>query len=228
MVTSETGDVVRRTAVWSIYIQLAFTGVTAGSLLLPLDGKEVALIHIAILETVSQVVEFVYYMLAVYYYRGIRTWTRYIDWYVSTPVMLISFMAFYVYRTSGRTLDVLFTDPQLAGPTAAILFLNAAMLTLGLIAELRGDAFAYRMTCLTLGMVVFLTYSLIIFETHVLHSGDGLQVALFMFVFVVWGCYGIASALPYAAKNVAYNGLDIVAKNFYGLAIFGYALTRTR
>ena len=140
MVTSETGDVVRRTAVWSIYIQLAFTSVTAGSLLLPLDGKEVALIHIAILETVSQVVEFVYYMLAVYYYRGIRTWTRYIDWYVSTPVMLISFMAFYVYRNSGRTLDVLFTDPQLAGPTAAILFLNAAMLTLGLTAELRGDA----------------------------------------------------------------------------------------
>jgi bacteriorhodopsin len=227
MPTDESDALVLRSALWSIYLQLAFTSVTAASLLLPLDGKEEALIYIAILETVSQVIEFAYYMLAVYYYHGIRTWTRYIDWYVSTPVMLVSFMAFYVYRSSGRSLDVLFTDPELSLPTAAILSINAAMLMFGLIAELRGSAFEYRSACLASGMASFLAYQLIIFETHVLHSGDALQITLFAFVFIVWGSYGIAAALPYTLKNVLYNGLDIVSKNFYGLAIFVYALTKS-
>ena len=219
-------ELVLRSAKWSIYTQSAFTLVTAASLILPLDGKQRGLLYIAILETVSQVIEFVYYLLAVYYYRGIRTWTRYIDWYVSTQVMLVSFMAFFVYRTSGRSLDVLFTDPEIVPATVAVMTLNAVMLTFGFTVEIV-DGFPYRITFLSLGMVAFLVLFLVVFHAHVLHSTDGLQVALYMFVFIVWGGYGLAATLPYDAKNIAYNGLDIVSKNFYGLFIFIYAIYDT-
>jgi hypothetical protein len=219
-------ELVLRSAKWSIYTQLAFTAVTAASLFVPLGEKERPLLHVAVLETISQVIEFVYYLIAAYYYRGIRTWTRYIDWYVSTQVMLVSFMAFFVYRNSGRTLDVLFADPGLAPATAAVMTLNAVMLTFGLTVEVV-DGFPYRVAFLSLGMLAFLALFLVVFHAHVLRSGDGLQVALFMTVFVVWGCYGLAATMPYAPKNVAYNGLDILSKNFYGLFIFVYAVSTT-
>jgi hypothetical protein len=41
-------------------------------------------------------------------------------------------------------------------------------------------------------------------------------------MFVVWSLYGIAALLPTLQKNISYNGLDIIAKNFYGLFIFYY------
>ena len=35
---------------------------------------------------------------------------------------------------------------------------------------------------------------------------------------------GVAAAFGDVPKNVAYNGLDIVSKNLYGVFLFAYAL----
>ena len=47
---------------------------------------------------------------------------------------------------------------------------------------------------------------------------------LFKFLVVVWGLYGIAAMTDIKSKNIAYNLLDIVSKNFYGLFIYYYIL----
>ena len=43
---------------------------------------------------------------------------------------------------------------------------------------------------------------------------------LFLFFIIVWSLYGVAAVLPVLHKNIGYNFLDIVSKNFYGLFIF--------
>ena len=40
---------------------------------------------------------------------------------------------------------------------------------------------------------------------------------LFFFMFSVWFLYGIAALFTPVWKNVSYNILDVVAKNFYGV-----------
>ena len=36
----------------------------------------------------------------------------------------------------------------------------------------------------------------------------------------VWGLYGVAAMTDLKTKNISYNILDIVSKNFYGLFIY--------
>ena len=50
---------------------------------------------------------------------------------------------------------------------------------------------------------------------------------LFYFMFIVWGLYGIAALFDVYSKNLCYNILDIISKNFYGLFIF-YKIIQTR
>ena len=37
---------------------------------------------------------------------------------------------------------------------------------------------------------------------------------------VIWGFYGVAATFGTVNKNISYNTLDIIAKNFYGLFIY--------
>ena len=48
---------------------------------------------------------------------------------------------------------------------------------------------------------------------------------LFLFLLVVWSLYGVAAMFPDNLKNVSYNILDVIAKNFYGLYIY-YKITQ--
>ena len=45
---------------------------------------------------------------------------------------------------------------------------------------------------------------------------------LFAFLVIVWSLYGVSAMMPLVQKNTAYNILDIIAKNFYGLFIYYY------
>ena len=43
---------------------------------------------------------------------------------------------------------------------------------------------------------------------------------LFYFLTSVWSLYGVSAMLDETKKNICYNLLDIVSKNFYGLYIY--------
>lgn len=205
----------------SLAVQLLFTGVTAASLFLAYDEEHISLFYIALLETVSQIIEFAYYAIVIFYVGAIYTWSRYIDWFISTPVMLVSTAGFVVYLQDERnTLRVLFEGERL-GMTLGMLGFNTLMLAFGLLAELS----AYMSTMfLILGMVSFFATFAFLY-TFVQQSSNIVALVLFEFVFVVWGLYGVAATQPYRLKNVAYNILDIIAKNFYGLFLFIYSVS---
>jgi bacteriorhodopsin len=216
--------VVLRSARCSVLVQALFALPSAIALFLPLRSEDDELRAIAALDLASQCIEFAYYAAAVGYFGRIRTWTRYIDWFVSTPVMLLSFLAFYVHRTDGGHLGTVF-EPDRAGNTVAILLLNHAMLSCGLVYELR-VAPRWGPAVLLLGTALFLAESAFILNEYVAPAADALSNGIFVFVFVVWGAYAVAAAMPYRPKNVAYNTLDIVSKNFYGIFVMIYVIAR--
>ena len=206
-----------RSAQASLAVQVVTGIVTAVGIALP---QASGIQTILAIESASQVVEFVYYAVAVARYGGaIQTWTRYVDWFLSTPVMILSTCMFFEHRRGGEVLDVLTAraDFYLAAT------LNALMLAFGLGAEL---AVLPRDVGLVCGGYAFVgTWTMV---ARTVDDGDPLSMALFYTIYAVWFLYGVAAALPYRWKNVGYNLLDLVSKNFYGIFLFVYVLVDQR
>ena len=213
---------VLRSAKWSLAAQVVFTLITASSLFLSYEMDERTLFELSALETAAQVVEFIYYLVAIFYYGAIRTWTRYLDWVVSTPLMLTSTIAFLLYQADPTAgLAEVFEGSNLL-PTLVVLTLNWVMLLAGFLVEV--GATQYRTVTLSLGMVAFVGEFFVLYDNFVREAGP-IGFGLFLFTYLVWGGYGIAASLTNDdLKNVSYNALDVVSKNFYGLFLFAYAL----
>lgn len=208
--------IVYRSAVASLLVQVLVGAVTGAGLFVDLP-EDVApdLRVIFALELSSQVIELLWYLIVVCTTREIRTWTRYIDWVFSTPVMLISTALFFHHRRSLPLGDV-FEAPLLY----VSLGLNESMLLFGFLLE-RGTV--APLPGLALGGAAFVG-SFAALST-LMDPHDGLSVGLFVAMYAVWGLYGVAAAMADVPKNVAYNVLDIFSKNFYGLFLFIYSLT---
>lgn len=207
---------VYRSAVLSLTVQVLLGVVTGIGLLIPVPAHaREDLQPIFILELVSQAIEFAWYALVVLRYREIVTWTRYADWFFSTPTMLVSTVLFFLHRS-----DTDYSVFVPSGRFAMIITLNALMLAFGFAIE--SDAFP-KGAGILLGTVMLAAT----FRTMAtfLPPDDGLSIGLFTTMAVVWALYGVAAALAYAPKNIAYNLLDIVSKNFYGLFLTVYAIT---
>lgn len=216
MEATHQAPIVYRSAVASLLVQLLIAVVTGAGLVLtvPSDVRD-DLRAILALELVSQLVEMLWYVVVVCRYRVILTWTRYIDWVVSTPVMLVSTILFFRLR-QGLRLSGVWSDWRVY----LVLGLDEAMLLFGFLME-RGVL--APLSGLTLGGAAFVG-SFTALAT-LLDDSDPLSLGLYVAMYVVWGLYGVAAALGDTAKNVSYNALDIVSKNFYGVFLFVYALT---
>ena len=64
-------------------------------------------------------------------YREIQTWTRYVDWVISTPAMLVSTVLFFRHRADL----VLLPDTFRMGSLYVVLGLNWLMLAFGFVLE---------------------------------------------------------------------------------------------
>jgi bacteriorhodopsin len=184
-----------------------------------LDPKHTLLTDILGLETIVQIVELIFY---IWYknFMSIRgsydvTKFRYYDWAITTPIMLFSTIAYYIYlktleKNTGRiTLTEIFETHKLR--IILILFLNFLMLLFGYLQEIgvisiyASSIFGYIALCGSFyGM----------YDGFVRDVSDK---RIFNFMFIVWSLYGIAAMLPNISKNIGYNILDVFAKNFYGL-----------
>ena len=69
-----------------------------------------------------------------------------------------------------------------------------------------------------LGFVFFYLAFKLIYDEYGVKSKDG--KTLFWVLGTVWSLYGVAAVMPMTIKNISYNFLDIVSKNFYGLYLF--------
>lgn len=135
--------------------------------------------------------------------------TRYFDWFITTPLMLISMSSYFLYRQgeTAQSLSQVFTKHK--KHIVRVLLFNVLMLVSGLLGEL---GVIPKLTALALGTAAFA----LVFKTIWSELG-GSKSRLFGPITTIWAMYGIAFMLPNLQKNTMYNGLDLVSKNFFAV-----------
>jgi bacteriorhodopsin len=216
-------SVVAKTIYGSLVAQLITTIISLDGLNYDLPIEDTILKDILILEAFVQFVEAFFYIWVIYALKDLNKMTsrRYIDWFITTPTMLISTIIFMEYlRKKEKNEDTLNFWAFLKDHKKniiLIIFLNFSMLLCGLLSETRIIDKKYG---ISLGFVFFIASFYVIYENYAKHTEGSKK--LFMFLFIVWSLYGFAAIMPIVQKNICYNILDIIAKNFYGLFIYCY------
>jgi len=159
---------------------------------------------------------------------------RYYDWVITTPSMLYvlcTYLDFINYNSNAKhkkedtydeeTPESLEKKPIYTMKMSLernfhnlswIIWLNWFMLFFGYLGEL-GVITNY--IAVGLGFIPFVAYFTIIYQEYAKYTNIG-QILFWTFS-GIWAFYGIASLFTYYWKNIAYNVLDLFAKNFFGL-----------
>ncbi len=210
---------VGKTIYFSLFVQIITTLVSLDGLNYDLNNRDKILKDILILETIVQIVEAIFYIWVISALKDLNIMTprRYIDWFITTPTMLLSTIIFMEYLKNEKTFS--FTEFMDEHKVNIILIFvsNALMLLLGYLGEIGK---INKNNSVFFGFIPFMFSFYIIYENYAKHTELGLK--LFIFLLTVWSLYGFAALLGIQNKNISYNLLDIVAKNFYGLFIYLY------
>lgn len=204
---------------WSLYASLFAQWTTLfvnfWSFTLPLAKPDQILRTVLWIETFVQVVELVFYSWYSVNFATVAeaTFYRYHDWAITTPLMLFSTMMYYEYRNNPEETITLESFWEKHWHEVLIVFgFNLMMLAFGYAYERNAlDLF----TSTSLGFVGFAGSFYVIWDAFASKSPENFP--LFAFMFGVWFLYGIAALFNSVWKNVSYNLLDVVAKNFYGV-----------
>lgn len=136
--------------------------------------------------------------------------TRYIDWFITTPLMLLA-----LCLVLSSEIDVKIRLPIIF----VIILLNYAMLYLGYLGE--SDRMNKNISAI-LGFIAFAFMYFIIFYNYVLPKYKLSNYILFTFYLLIWSVYGIVYLLDEEKKNMSFNILDLTAKCLVGLSLWVY------
>lgn len=135
--------------------------------------------------------------------------TRYIDWSITTPIMLLVLLMVLVRNDATTTIPF--------AKYAVILVLNYAMLGLGFLGETGHIPLLASNAAGFLSFAGMFTY---IYRNFVRAQFDD-KLVFWLFA-SVWSLYGVSQLLHPMSRNLAYNGLDLVAKCFVGIFLWAY------
>ena len=187
--------------------------VEAWGLTMSVAPKDEILRDILKVEVFVEVIELIFYIVLILFFKqltGTLTPYRYIDWSMTTPLMLITLMA-YMKGSTGRLTDFLFNN---VGSIIAVCSLNFMMLLSGFLGEI--GVFPILATT-AVGFIPFAAYFGYIYENFVPDVDTDYKRTVFFWFVGFWMLYGLFALLSYTAKNVSYNILDLFAKNFFGV-----------
>jgi len=205
----------------SLFVQIIMGIVGLHGIFIKLTEKDEILTDIIILETLVQFIELCFYIWLVSKLSELKfevTYIRYFDWFLSTPMMLISTVFFMKYLTSTAFNNVVTMKSVFESKWVEIIKIgvsNVLMLLFGFLAEINQIT---RLNGFIFGTIAFLYTFYIIYSEFV--ENNPTNKILFFTMFTIWSFYGIAYLFPYVTKNVMYNYLDIISKNFYGFFIY--------
>ena len=174
-------------------------------------------------EVVVEFIELAFYIALIFFFKQIGntiTPYRYIDWAFTTPLMLITLMA-YMRGSTGRLTDFLSNN---VGSIVTVCSLNALMLLSGFLGEI---GLLPILLTTGLGFIPFATYFGYIYEEFVPDEDTDYKRTVFFWFVGFWALYGLFALLSYTAKNVSYNILDLFAKNFFGVFLSVIIWTRS-
>jgi bacteriorhodopsin len=233
------------TVVVSLVVQ-AVTGIVGlHGLFISLEKEDMILWEILLMEMIVQTIEFIFYIWLSF---GLFRYTiqksnfslydvtkrRYIDWFITTPTMLLSTIMFLKYleikdkkekREKGIEIKEDYEETQTLQFMNFIkthknfiinmILLNAGMLLFGYLGEINHMD---KKWSVSIGSIFLILNFYLIYKEF----GEKTKIGtiLFLFMFVVWSLYGVAAVLPFYYKNISYNILDVFAKNFFGIFIY--------
>lgn len=203
------------TAYLSLIVQFITGLIDIWGLSIPVPESANIFRQLLMIELIVQIVEFIFYIWMVYHIDKKKNITiyRYFDWFITTPSMLITLMAYLDTSQDITSLGQFFE--RYSRPIILVLLLNWIMLGFGLIGEL---GWMEEKKAVMLGFIPFVLYYFIIYKTFIDDKNitkDQRNVYIY-FVFI-WSLYGFAALMSYEVKNAMYNILDLFAKNFFGL-----------
>ena len=138
------------------------------------------------------------------------TQLRYIDWAITTPIMLLALSLVLSYNSKTKISFhwLLIT-----------LFFNYMMLYTGYLGE---TGKLNTVMSQLLGFIAFLITFAVIYIQYLLPRYNLDNLIIFGVVFVVWSLYGVAFNFTELNKNITYNYLDLIAKCFMGIGLWIY------
>lgn len=145
------------------------------------------------------------------------TITRYVDWGITTPIMLLVLILAFRYNIGKH--GIRFTEYLI------ILILNYAMLVFGYLGEigklekLKGNL---------IGFVFFIGLYGFIFRRYMMTSAGKIinnrdNNLLFYSFLILWSFYGVFYQMSDKFKNIGFNVLDLFSKCFVGIYFWSYS-----
>jgi bacteriorhodopsin len=138
------------------------------------------------------------------------TATRYIDWSMTTPLMLLA-LCLVLSGNIGKSISLTVI--------LIIIGLNYIMLYLGYLGE---NNIIERLVATVLGFVAFAGMFFVIFNKFVRPVYKLANYILFSVFMGLWAFYGIIYLLPENFKNIGMNVLDCLSKCCFGLGLWAY------
>ena len=215
--------IIKQSIYLSLFIQIVTTLISLNGFDIQLQEKDYILYDILKLEALVQLVEAVFYIWVIYALKDLKLMTprRYMDWFITTQTMLfttIIFMEYLRYEKNGqkqfRLSECIEDNPEYI---IKIVIFNQCMLVFGYLGE---TGIINKEVSITVGFMFFFYNFYIIYERYAKHTDLGIK--LFIFLIIIWSLYGVAAYMNIKIKNLMYNCLDIISKNFYGLYIYYY------
>lgn len=212
-------SLLKNTAFFSLAVQF-FTGVVdLYVILMPVASELLLLKQLLIMEFLVQFIEGIFYIwLAFNISTAVNiTRKRYYDWSVTTPVMLITLSSYLIYLKIKQTGSSAIPDffgvlNENYATFFKIVILNSMMLIFGYLGEI--NVLTTRASVMA-GFLPFFAMFYLIYESYAKYTYSGML--LFTYFFIAWSLYGVSALFNYQWKNVFYNILDLISKNFFGL-----------
>jgi len=198
-----------QTAYLSLIIQLLTGVVDVAGLKIKVPPEFQKFRDLLKIELGVQMVEFIFYIWLVLNLRKKDNITkyRYLDWFVTTPLMLLTLMIYYD-KSSKSVKEFIQKNKR---EIIQVFTLNSMMLLFGFLGEL--GIINYKLGGI-LGFIPFFAMFRIIYSKYVKDKDDK---RLFFYFFIFWSLYGVAYFMKYELKNSIYNILDLFAKNGFGI-----------
>ena len=201
----------------TFYITYAFLMTTATiTFIEAIRTKDIKIRNILNLETCISVVAGFFYAKFVFDldkeidYKQINN-TRYVDWAITTPIMLLVLVLAFLYNNKDGALSL--------GKYIIILVLNYAMLGFGYVGEM---GILDKTTANGLGFLSFGGLYYYIYNNFLAKHNNSDNKLLFWIFVILWSLYGVFYMMDDVTRNVGYNVLDLLSKCFVGIFFWAY------
>jgi bacteriorhodopsin len=135
---------------------------------------------------------------------------RYIDWSITTPIMLLV-LILVLGQNIKQKVSLLFY--------ILLVLLNYSMLIFGYLGTINSIP---PLQALLLGFVPFILIFYLIYIKFIKGHKSVANKIVFTIYVVLWSLYGVVYTFEDELKNIGYNVLDLFAKCFVGLGLWGY------